>query len=477
MSLEGLLAVAGIILAIYAIPQPVQRRSINLFVPAWLMPAALSLAAIVLFVSEWVTTFECPVPRWFGFTVTAVSFGLPVVATLLALFWWWRARLNGRSASRFRPFLLACLRDASFDELVRIVEKNPGRLAKALAPDDLHLLFEPRFVRSLAQAHSWLHLQLLSDKALAQRLPAANRAVDTVVRAYLNEPGSVLHASVACSYGAEEHSYLTDADWKLAENTLLKPEWYMNLRVDYPLLMAACENLDSGRLDEAYNRNDSVYIANQGISSRTSCPVFVAMKTHVLMLEEAAKQQPSTEMDLYVSDLWDIFRAICEHSRYDPAVWDSPTANHEYPTPFAYLIAQMLSDYSMLSRHSFDHGKNPPGHLAEQLATFWSLSAAHLAADESAASDGMRRSAVYRYLDFTLELRDHDTSDGRGDNCRVWADLFLDRIKKNMMTEPAVRAMVEEAANRLDICKEHVFRQHEWLRTELGLGARPIPPR
>jgi len=39
MTLEGLLAVGGIVVAIYAIAQPVQRWSLSLFVPVWLVPA------------------------------------------------------------------------------------------------------------------------------------------------------------------------------------------------------------------------------------------------------------------------------------------------------------------------------------------------------------------------------------------------------------------------------------------------------
>lgn len=62
MSLEGLLAVAGIALAIYAIPQPVQRRSIGLFVPVWLLPVAVGVSALLVFSVQWVATCQCPVP-------------------------------------------------------------------------------------------------------------------------------------------------------------------------------------------------------------------------------------------------------------------------------------------------------------------------------------------------------------------------------------------------------------------------------
>lgn len=62
MSLEGLLAVAGIALAIHAIPQPVQRRSIGLFVPVWLLSVALGVAPLLVFSAQWVATCQCPVP-------------------------------------------------------------------------------------------------------------------------------------------------------------------------------------------------------------------------------------------------------------------------------------------------------------------------------------------------------------------------------------------------------------------------------
>lgn len=48
MSLEGLLALIGIIIAIYAQAQPVQRRPISLIVPIWLCFLALKKNDIFL---------------------------------------------------------------------------------------------------------------------------------------------------------------------------------------------------------------------------------------------------------------------------------------------------------------------------------------------------------------------------------------------------------------------------------------------
>ena len=48
MTLDGLIAVAGILLAIVAIADPIQRRSITLFVPIWTLWAGMLLALVAV---------------------------------------------------------------------------------------------------------------------------------------------------------------------------------------------------------------------------------------------------------------------------------------------------------------------------------------------------------------------------------------------------------------------------------------------
>lgn len=52
MSLEGLLALAGIIFAIYAIVDPVQRRSIQIFVSGWLLVTGGAVSLLLILTIE-----------------------------------------------------------------------------------------------------------------------------------------------------------------------------------------------------------------------------------------------------------------------------------------------------------------------------------------------------------------------------------------------------------------------------------------
>jgi hypothetical protein len=53
----------------------------------------------------------------------------------------------------------------------------------------------------------------------------------------------------------------------------------------------------------------------RGISRRAHCPVYLALKAEVLAIESALVK--CVEKDFYVSDLWDIFRAVQERSVFE----------------------------------------------------------------------------------------------------------------------------------------------------------------
>lgn len=475
MSLEGLLAIAGIIVAVYAIAQPVQRRSIMLFVPAWVVPIALLISAGILLWRKGVETFGYEFYTWSDFASTVTAFFLPVIAALVGVILWSRAKLTKGKDKKFYDFIMSCLRENKFDELVRIVEKNENQLSSVLEPATLDLLFEQRFVQAMSHARTWLHLRLLTYEEMVERLPDLIRVIDTVMRALVAEPASPLCAAVACAYGGEERPFCVDSDWELVTKTLQNPVWYMNVRADYPLVMVACEWLDSGKLDEIYNRNDELYIAHQGVSSRSRCPVFLSMKTHVLMLEEAIKKEDDT--DYYVSDLWDLFRSICDHSVYDQSVWENHHANREFPTPFVFLMRNVLSDFSFLCDHRYSHGTRPPGRIGHDFVSTWTICLMWLAESKGKVSLDFTIGRITNYLDFALQLRQayaHEEHDeGRKANCRAWSELCTNEIKRKLGPDKKVREILFQAANRLDICKDYVSENHRWLRDELDLPGRP----
>lgn len=475
MSLEGLLAIAGIIVAVYAIAQPVKRRSIMLFVPVLVVPASLLLSVGILVWRKGVETFGYQFYSWSDFASTVIAFFFPVIAALVAIFLWSRGKLTKDKDKKFRDFIMSCLRENRFDELVRIVEKNEKQLSLVLEPETLNLLFEQRFVQAMSRARTWLHLRLLTCEEIVKRLPDLVRVIDTVMRALVAEASSPLCAAVASAYGGEERPFCIDADWELVTKTLEDPAWYINVRADYPLLMVACECLDSGKLDNAYNKNDELFIARQGVSTRSRCPIFLSLKTHVLMLEEAIKKEDDT--DYYVSDLSDLFRSICDHSVYDHSVWEGHNANREFPTPFVFLMREILSDLFFLCDHRYSDGTRLPGRTGRDLVSTWALCLIWLAESDGKVSCDFRVGRMTIYLDFALQFKhacEHETSNnGRKANCKAWSELFINKIKDLLGPAEKLQEILLQAANRLDICKAYVSENHQWLRGELGLPPRP----
>ena len=171
MNLEGLLTYFGLLAAAAAIMGPVQRRSLLLFVPNWLLPIS-SLAALVFLIIR-----DAPLgirPR-FGLTLemaiyllTFGAFVLPVAAALTAWMLWLAARLSARNIPQLEAFLQTALREGKFDEVDRVLRKNHDRLAK-IPPGAATVLFNPRLVHQMVSSHSFVHLELLSQRPFWRR--------------------------------------------------------------------------------------------------------------------------------------------------------------------------------------------------------------------------------------------------------------------------------------------------------------------
>ncbi len=169
----------------------------------------------------------------------------------------------------------------------------------------------------------------------------------------LNEPSSPLSKAVYRSYGGYEHLIYQKKRVGLIGNTLHNPKWYMNVRADYPYLWPYSKFIDSGHHAEEYNRKDELYLASQGVSSRSRCPVFLTIKTHVLMLDKAMENDPSQDIDYYVSDILQLFILICNHSRYDEKNMENEFGDFGYPTRFAFLLESILNDFLLLCEKGF----------------------------------------------------------------------------------------------------------------------------
>ncbi|MBN1362338.1 MAG: hypothetical protein JW993_17215 [Sedimentisphaerales bacterium] len=349
------------------------------------------------------------------------------------------------------------------------MEKNEARIADALTPENLDLLFEERFVDAMTRTRTWLHLRLLSHAEVVKKLPYRNGPVDSVIRALMLEPSSPLCVSVAHSYGTKDPPFSPEDDWELLERTVENPSWYIELRADYPLLMVACEALDSGRLDLAYNRNDELYIAHQGRTTRTRCPVFLALKAHVLVLRRAVQAQQ--DRDFYVSDLYDLFMTVCDHSVYEPAVWRNPRANTEYPTPFVFLMRQILLDLSSLFTECHCHRKDRPGQLGSDIVRIWAFCLIYLAGSKGKVSDEFKIGEFTSFLNDCIDIRPMASGRTHPEE-DAWSQLFVDVLSEQIPSGSRERLILQEAADRLNPLKPEVHASDNWLREQLGLPER-----
>ena len=484
MTLEALLTFFGILAAVLAIARPVQRHSLRLFVPAWRLPAAILLSFALIVCRD--APFGVSPP--FGWSLSKVMFGLTVAAfvvpVLVALSCWasWeRAKLTGKRIKLVENIFTAALREREFDEVERIVRKNQERLDQ-LPADAASVLFSPAMVASLVGSHSLVHLELLADRRFLKSLENRLGAVEVVIRELLRSDVSPLRSAVVNKYGGLEHLTYTDPERSLVEKTFQNPEWYSEANAHYPLTMAALEPLRTGELDSVYNDVGRHYEASQGISSRSRSPVYLATKTEVLAIEAAL--EGLVERDFYVTDLWDIFRAVLERSKFDEEVWENPRSNHEFPTPYAYLLYQITGDLCDLSGRALQAATpadscraEEPGQVARALALTWSLCVWRIATSQDQVGPQFRSQVIREYMLFVLALgwQPSEIYLGPGaeavEGLEAWRDLFLSELKARFVGgNSAERTVLRDALESLDQGKRHVYEGCDWLEEELFGG-------
>ena len=131
MTLGALLTIIGVIVAIYALARPSQRKSIGLFVPLWVVIVGLSISGFFLLLLEILVQWESKKPGW-KFAFGTMAFLLPIGVTAWAVLSWCKAKLIKKSEPKFKDFLFSCLRDCEYDEAVRILTQNRDYLAEIL---------------------------------------------------------------------------------------------------------------------------------------------------------------------------------------------------------------------------------------------------------------------------------------------------------------------------------------------------------
>jgi len=475
MTLGGLLAIIGVILAIYALARPPQRKSIGLFVPLWVVIAGLGTSGLLLLALGALIQWQVTSPGW-RFALGTAAFLIPIVVTLWAVLSWHKAALTKKSEPKFKEFLLSCLRDREYDEAVRILTQNRDCLPKILTADTADLVFDRQFVEAMISARSWLHLELLTDKSLLSIFPDHRRFVDRTFRTLLVADESPLRTSALLGEGGDETIGCSHEEKALIDRTFLNPAWYHRCRVGYPLVISACEKVDSGELDNAYNRADARYGARQGVTTRSKCQLFLAEKTIAHALKAAIEQNSGETEEIHrdAADLWDIFRAVYDHSVYSRETWDEPSGCGDYPTPFGFLLAEILSDYDLICEdawHKSDYGEKPPPEILGPVVRMWAHCVMWFTKDKGRVSSGFRMGRVRSLLEMTLSRRHAEVNATENQESRAaWTELFIENVKDaHRSWLPESREYLREAIDGMDRAKDHISQNRGWFRKELEI--------
>jgi len=480
VTLEALLTFAGILVGVLAIARPVQRHSLFLFGSVWRLVPAIFISFFLIFCRDaplgMSSPFGWPLPTVL-FGLTAGAFLIPVLAAVWSWASWHRAKLTDRRIKHIENLFQAALREREFDEVERIVRKNLRNLNR-LPASAVSVLFDRAMVTALVDSHSLVHLELLSNMSFLRLETVGFAEVDTVVRVLLRSEVSPLRSAVLKRYGGQEHIKYTEEEQDLMEKTFEKPAWYTLAGAHYPLVISAVEALRTGKLDDDYNDVGRDYEADQGISRRSHCPVYLAEKTEVIAIECAIEKK--VEADLYVSDLWDIFRAVLERSRFKETIWESPLSHPEFPTPYAYLLYEINFDLRRLSASTVlasISNTQPPraelkGRFPGDLAQTWSFCVWNISGSKGQVSPDFRKYAIKQYLLFILELGWGPSEVGAGiENSTVgldaWRDLFLRELQHRFAGDPSGKEVLKEALESLDEGKRYVSDGLDWLKEKL----------
>lgn len=476
MTLGGLLAIIGIMIAVYALARPAQRKSIGLFAPRRFIIIGLSISAVLLIALEIMLQWKvvCPAAT---FGLGTGAFLIPIGLAVWAVRSWERAKLTEDSEPRFKEFLLSCLRDSEYDEAVRILTKNRCRLGQILSRDTANVVFDRQFVRALVLARSWLHLELLMDDGVLDTLDYYRPAVYRTLRELLMAEESPLRTAAILEAGGDEMITCSEEERALIVRTFRNPQWYHRCAAGYPMVIAACERLDSGDLDGPYNRADGRYVALQGVATRSRCPVFLAEKTIAHALKDTTNTGEATEEATHgdAADLWDLFRIVYEHSRYRRETWDEPFGYGDYPTPYGFLLAEILDDYERICWEAWeasDHGAKPPPEILAPVVRMWAFCVMRPARDEGHVSPNFRMGRVRAYLRIILERRHAEVNVAKNkENRAAWTALYLDGLKEAAtMRRPESEGYLRDAIAGLHPAMAHSTREsRNWLCAELGL--------
>ncbi|MBI5360695.1 MAG: hypothetical protein HZA48_08960 [Planctomycetes bacterium] len=477
MSLEMYLTFLALVVAVYSILTQTQKSALAIFFP--------SRCFVVVMIFSFLVSFMPYLFIFWGYTlcfkwkhlIELIAFIPPFGIVVYGIVFYFRARLGPGNFEEFNDFVKASLRENSFDELNRIVSRNKTRISD-LSKKTLLLMYDSRIVSNFLRADTWFPLELLGDEKMLESLgQQLHIPVDTTVREMFKLESSPLHEAVFNSFGGKERIWYSHESKKLNELTFQNPEWYTKTSADYTLLIVACEAINSGRLDEIYNHNGRSYEWRQGKSSRANCPIWLSLKTQVLAIQEGIAK--NSKPNYCVSNLADLFHVILPHSKYDPMVWKDEMANPEFPTPYAYLLYEICSDYNMLSRDcickSHSGINRSLGVNADDLAQSWTRCIEYISKQYNKnVGQDFQEQIVRQYLEFILQLKFASYEilpDRKTQGFTDEATLFLNKLKFKLKMSDYLRNVIMKVADTIDYTHYNHQEGKDWLLASISAKA------
>lgn len=481
MNLDALLTYFGILVAALAIMGSVQRKSLVIFVPRWLLILPTTLAIVFLIVRDMPPGLR-PIFGWrqdmATYSLTLGAFIIPVLGAMAGWLLWYRARLTGSNIPYLKALFDTALQKGEFDEVDRVLRKNHDRLL-SLPAGASAVLFQPRMVKHLVEAHSVIHLELLANRQFLESLENRLQAVEVVVRQLPSAETSPLQSVVVSRYGGIEHLEYTKEEAELISTTFLCPEWYKAANAHYPLLIAAKDKIESGQLDKVYNRPSKSYEADQGVSSRSNCPIYLSEKMEVLAIEAALNA--GDQGDFYISDFFNLTDLIFDRSTFD-IVSASTSGIRGALTPYSYLLDQIAQDLEYLTakavQASLKKNKSAPDdsvpdRVGMDLIRTWSMCIWLIMSEPGKIDPDLCRNIVERYFLFMFacgfepnELPVHQIHGGV--SLKHWRDALLKDLK-DMLRSPHMQHIqtLKEVFKSLDFPKQFIFEGYDWVKAEL----------
>lgn len=458
MTLDGYLAIIAILIGLYALAQPIQRRSINIFVSIWLLLISLIFSLIILLWREAVPIFNCCLfcRSWTTYLSKILPFIIPFFALIISIYKWNIAKITKNNDYKFQKFIEASINENQYDELLRIVEKNS--FSDNISAITIKLLFDKNIIQNINRWPNWINLSLLSNGNILKQSSDKFELSDNLMRDLIVKEYSILQKYVAHACGGAEYQNYTDAEKKLIDVTLAEPHWYIDLRIDYSLLIFACERLNSGKLDVDYNSNDNLYLNRQGISSRIQCPLYLFIQIHSMMLLGVIEKK-LFDRDYYVSDLSQIFIYICDRSNYNKQIWQNQIAILTTPTPYSYLLDLILLNFYQISNDLVNCGDKKCDDFAKTVITSWIVCLWHLSISSNRVSYDFKINSTIHFIDFVLKLKNQANTYNYLDD---WCSLIIEKLKYYTISYDSFKDILKDCSNKIDIGKSYIMSNRDW---------------